>query len=177
VNRQRFSFLQTIPILAVLCASTMFAQEMHQHAPPVPSKSLTVRSGDGKTLTLNPQELAALPHKSVAVFNAHTKANETYSGVSLASLLDRVGAPLGEKVHGPVLMTGVVAEGTDGYKVLFALAEVDTAFHNGDVIVADSVDGHPLGEDGAFKLVSTEDKHPARWVRNLTAISVFNAKP
>ena len=176
MNRPRFSPLQTIPILAVLCTSTLFAQEMHQHAPSVPSKSLTVRSSDGKTLTLNPQELAALPHKSVAVFNAHTKANETYSGVPLASLLDRVGAPLGEKVHGAVLMTGVVAEGTDGYKVLFALAEVDTAFHNGDVFVADSMDGHPLGEDGAFKLVSTEDKRPARRVRNLITISIFNAK-
>jgi hypothetical protein len=40
------------------------------------------------------------------------------------------------------------------------------------VIVATSVDGKDLGADGELKLVSTEDKKPQRWVRNLTAISL-----
>lgn len=34
------------------------------------------------------------------------------------------------------------------------------------------MDGKKLGKDGAFKLVSTEEKRPARWVRNLMDISV-----
>jgi hypothetical protein len=28
-----------------------------------------------------------------------------------------------------------------------------------------------------FKMVSTEEKRPARWVRNLTEISVIDVKP
>jgi hypothetical protein len=40
------------------------------------------------------------------------------------------------------------------------------------VIVATSMDGKPLGADGALKLISTEDKKPQRWVRNLTAITM-----
>jgi hypothetical protein len=61
--------------------------------------------------------------------------------------------------------------------VLYALAEVDPSIHAGDVIVADSVDEHKLEKDGAFKMISTEEKRPARWVRNLTSITVIDAKP
>jgi hypothetical protein len=74
-------------------------------------------------------------------------------------------------------MTGVIAEGTDKYSVLYALAEVDPSIHSGDVIVADSVDGQKLGKDGIFKMVSTEERRPARWVRNLVEISVIDVNP
>jgi hypothetical protein len=70
-------------------------------------------------------------------------------------------------------MVGVVAEGMDNYRVLYSLAEVDPAIHTGDVIVADTLDGQKLTKDGAFKMVSSEEKRPARWVRNLTSISVI----
>jgi hypothetical protein len=150
---------------------------MQHSAPSVPSTRLNIRTFEGKTLTLSPEDLAALPHKSVVVFNAHTKANETYSGVALADLLSKAGVPLGESVRGKLFMTGIVAEGTDNYGVLYSLAEVDPSIHTGDVIVADLLDGKKLDKDGAFKMVSTEDRRPARWVRNLTAISVVKVEP
>ncbi len=50
-------------------------------------------------------------------------------------------------------------------------------FTPGDVIVADSQDGQKLAKDGAFKMVSTEEKRPARWVRNLSQITVVEVKP
>jgi Ni,Fe-hydrogenase maturation factor len=85
--------------------------------------------------------------------------------------------PLGEAVRGKLFMVGVVAAGTDGYGVLYSLAEVDPAIHTGDVIVADTVDGKKLDKDGAFKMVSSEERRPARWVRNLTSISVVKVEP
>jgi hypothetical protein len=109
---------------------------------------------------LNPVEFAALPHKTVSVFNAHSKTNEKYSGVSLTDLLAKAGVSLGEKVRGKMFLTGIVAGGTDKCSVLYALAEVDPSIHA--VIVADSVDDHKLEKDGAFKMVSTEEKRPAR---------------
>ncbi len=118
-----------------------------------------------------------MPHKTVAVFNAHSKANETYSGVPLAELLSKVGLPLGEALRGKLFLVGVVATGSDGYSVLYSLAEVDPATHTGDVIVADTVDGQKIGKDGAFKMVSSEERRPARWVRNLTSISVVKVEP
>jgi hypothetical protein len=169
-------FLAASPL--AIGGTTVLAQEMHHHdSPAVASTQLTIRGLDGKTITLSPEELAAMPHKSVTVFNEHTKANETYSGVALADLLAKVGVPLGEKVRGRLFMTGIVAEGTDKYDVLYTLAEVDPSIHTGEVIVADAMNGHKLDNDGAFKIVSTEEKRPARWVRNLSAISVIAVNP
>ena len=54
--------------------------------------------------------------------------------------------------------------------MLYSLTEVEPTEHTGDVIVALSVDGHSLGADGELKLISTDDKKPQRWVRNLSAI-------
>jgi hypothetical protein len=155
----------------------LVAQQMERSAPSTPSTQLTIKTYEGKTLNFSPEELAALPHRQVAVFNAHTKANETYSGVLLADLLSKAGVPLGENVRGKLFMIGIVAQGMDSYSVLYSLAEVDPSIHTGDVIVADTLDGQKLGKDGAFKMVSSEEKRPARWVRNLTSISVIKVAP
>lgn len=154
----------------------LHAQEMQHRAPAVPSTGLTLVAG-ARTIVLSPTEFAALPHATVIVFNAHNKKTETYSGVSLATLLGKLGIPQGEAVRGDVFMTGVIAQGTDGYKVLYSIAEVDPAIHTGQILVADTLDGKPIGADGAFKMVSTEEKRPARWVRNLDNISVVTVAP
>jgi hypothetical protein len=149
------------------------AQEMDHSRATVPSTQLSITGLDGKSLTITPEDLAAMPQKSVSVYNEHTKANEKYAGVPVADLLAKVGTPLGEKVRGKLFMIAVIAEGTDKYSVLYSLAEVDPSIHTGDILVADSMDGQKLGKDGMFKMISTEEKRPARWVRNLAAISVI----
>ncbi len=176
ITRPFALFILTFASTACFAHLDLVAQEMHHHAPAVPSTSLTLAYQD-ISITLTPADFAALPHVTVAVFNGHTKANETYSGVPLATLLAKLGAPQGETVRGPLFMTGVVAEGTDGYKVLYSLAETDPTIHTGQIIVADTLDGKPIAVDGAFKIVSTEDKRPARWVRNLDKISVITVEP
>jgi hypothetical protein len=70
----------------------------------------------------------------------------------------------------------VVATGSDGYRSVVALAEIDPEFHPGLVLVADAMDGKPLGAAGPFRLVVTEDKRPARSVRNLISIEVKTAE-
>jgi hypothetical protein len=164
-------------VIGISGQSALFAQGMDHHQASEPSTQLMLRGLDGKTVSLSAEDIAALPHKTISVFNSHTKANETYSGVAVADVLTKVGVPRGEEVKGKLFMTAVIAEGTDHYSVLYALAEVDPSIHTGDVIVADSVDGQKLGKEGAFKMVSTEERRPARWVRNLTAISVIEVKP
>jgi hypothetical protein len=109
------------------------------------------------------------------VHNAHSGATETYQGVELSSLLARVGAPLAAKLHGQALAMYFVAEGADKYRVVYSLAEVDPTFHTGTAIVADREGGKPIVKDGPFKLVNTEDKRPARWVRNLVSIQLKTA--
>lgn len=123
--------------------------------------------------TLSPSEVKAMPHISVTVHNSHTNADETYSGVRLADLLTKMGAPLGSELHGEALANYIVASGSDGYQAVLAIGEVDPGFHPGEVLVADTMNGKPLdAHSGPFKLVVTEDKRPARSVRNLTTIEL-----
>jgi DMSO/TMAO reductase YedYZ molybdopterin-dependent catalytic subunit len=118
-----------------------------------------------------------MSQKTISFHNVHTKADETYSGVSLIDLLASMGVPHGKDLHGKGLSEYIVATGSDGYKAVLALAEVDPEFHPGDVIVADAMDGKPLdAQNGPFKLVVTEDKRPARSVRNLVSIEVKTAE-
>ena len=129
------------------------------------------------TENLNAVDIRGLPHQTATLHNPHTNADETYSGVPLSDLLTRYGAPLGEKLRGKALAEYIVATGTDGYKAVLALAEIDPSFHSGDVLIADTQDGKPLDDKtGPFRLVVTGDKRPARSVRNLVSIEVRSAE-
>jgi DMSO/TMAO reductase YedYZ molybdopterin-dependent catalytic subunit len=73
------------------------------------------------------------------------------------------------------MATYVLAEGSDGYRVTFSLAELDSDFEESEVIVADTVNGAPLGGKlGPLRLVVPHDKRPARWVRMLQSIKVVS---
>jgi hypothetical protein len=147
----------------------------HEHAAAVPSTSLTLTI-DGKVTTLSVAELQAMPQKTLNVHNEHTKADETYSGVLLGDLLAKCGFPVGQATHRKMLRSYLVAEGTDKYWVLYSVTEIEGSEHDANVIVATSMNGKPLGEDGQFKLVDSADKKPQRWVRNLAAITVKSAE-
>jgi len=127
-------------------------------------------------VTLSPADFGALPHFTLTVHNSHTNADETYSGVPLATLLAKVNAPMGAELKGATMTTYVVATGSDNYSVVLSLAEVDPSFHAGQVVVADARDGQPLAAAGPFELIVSDDKRPARWVHNLVAITVQNAR-
>jgi len=59
--------------------------------------------------------------------------------------------------------------------VVLSIAEADTSFHGGEILVTDTLDGHPLGKPGPFQLIVPEDKLPARWVHSLVSISPQSA--
>jgi hypothetical protein len=127
-------------------------------------------------IALSPAEFRALPHVTVTVHNGHSNADETYSGVLLATLLAKVDAPAGKELRGAAMANYVVATGSDGYGVVLAVAEVMPGFQEGQVLVADTKNGQPLGDYGPFQLIVSNDKRPARWVRNLNSISLRSAR-
>jgi hypothetical protein len=114
--------------------------------------------------------------KRLTIFDSHLNANETYSGVLLMDLLAKLGVPHGKDLHGKALADYVVATGADGYKSVVALGEIDPEFHPGLVLVCDAIDGKSLGTAGPFRLLVTEDKRPARSVRNLVSIELKTAE-
>ena len=78
--------------------------------------------------------------------------------------------------HRKMLRSYLIAEGMDKYWVLYSVTEIEFSEHNGTVIVATSIGGKPLGDDGQLKLIDSSDKKPQRWVRNLNAITVKSAE-
>ena len=168
---QRFSFER---VAHAQTAAPMGGMEMAK-APAPASTSLTL-TVDGKATTLSVAELKAMPQKTVKVHNEHTKADETYSGVALGDVLAKAGFVVSQTTHQKMLRSYLKVVGTDKYWVLYSLTEVEGSEHEGDVIVATAMDGKALGADGALKLVSTGDKKPQRWVRNLTAIALVAAQ-
>jgi DMSO/TMAO reductase YedYZ molybdopterin-dependent catalytic subunit len=61
--------------------------------------------------------------------------------------------------------------------VIFSLAELDSGIQESEVIVADTMDGAPIGpKQGPFRLVAPHEKRPARWVRMLKTITVVRAE-
>jgi hypothetical protein len=65
----------------------------------------------------------------------------------------------------------VLAKAHDGYQVVFSLGELDTAFGNQSIVVADRRDDKPLfAYQGPLRLVCPNDKAGARSVRMLETI-------
>ncbi|MGA8502147.1 MAG: hypothetical protein WB683_11400 [Candidatus Sulfotelmatobacter sp.] len=166
---------QRILSLALLCATLFVPLNLPAQQP------ATAGAGGGLRLTadpdhapvvLSPADFHALPHITVTVHNSHTNAAEAYSGVPLAALLVKVNAPLGKELHGEAMTSYLIATGSDGYSVVLSLAEVDPSSHEGQVLVADTRDGKPLGDRGPFQLIVSDDKRPARWVHNLVSITL-----
>lgn len=143
-------------------------EEMHHHASSHagPLKLSYV----SKTAEWTAEKFAALPHSTITVFNEHAKTKQTYSGVALIDLLAPLGVP--SKPRAQDFRLYIVAEGSDGYQVVYSLGEITPEVHDSTVLVADQVDGKPLGDSGLFQLVATGEKRPARWVRNLVGIRV-----
>ena len=70
----------------------------------------------------------------------------------------------------------VVAEGADGYKVVYALPEFDPDFTDGLILIADRKNGEALPpKEGPLRMVVPWEKRQARWVRQLTVLRVGQA--
>jgi hypothetical protein len=150
----------------------MDATAGHARKPAPPAGPLQITYGD-QSAEWTAATLAGLPHTTVTVYNEHTKANESYAGVPVIDLLTKLGVP--DKPRGKQFRIYLVAAGSDGYEVVYSLGEVTPDVHDATVLVADSENGQPIGEDGPLKLIATGEKRPARWVRNLVAIRVLTA--
>ena len=136
---------------------------------PVPAGTLRVVYGE-KTVDVTVAELAALPHTTVTLANPHSKVSETYSGVPLMALLMKAG--VAEQPEGKDLSLYLVAEGTDGYKAVYSVAEVAPSTHDATVMVADSMDGKKLEGGTPFLLVASRETRRVRWVKNLSLVQV-----
>jgi len=154
-------------VLALLVASCIAAQD----APP----TVQVTGAVKQALTLSADDLAKMPRATVKTTSSGMET--VYDGVWLHEVLKKAGVPQGGELRGKALSSYVLAEAQDGYQVLFSLGELDPAFIDNEILLADTANGKPLfGGQGRFRLVVPKDKPGARSVRMLTKIEVVQVR-
>lgn len=115
-----------------------FALRGAQDAP----ASVQVAGAVKQLLTLTAKDLAQMPRSSVKI--SDNGMETVYEGVWVHEVLKRAGAPQGSTLRGKALASYVLARAQDGYQVVFSLAELDPAFIDNEVLLADTANGKPL---------------------------------
>ncbi len=154
-------------VLGILAAGLAPAQDVQP--------SIQVTGAVKHALTLSAGDLAKMPRASVRTTNNGMET--VYEGVWLHEVLKRAGVPQGSELRGKALASYVLAEGQDCYQVVFSLAELDPAFIDNQILLADTANGKPLfGAQGRFRLLVPKDKPGARSVRMLTRLEVVQVR-
>lgn len=168
IDRRRATWFAAV----VLALATT---EPDLHAVQGNSQSLAVAGDIATPLTLTPEQLKAMPRTKVEAKSEGRTL--VYEGVLVGEILKRAGAPLGSELRGNAIASYVIATASDGYTVLFSLAELDPAFTSNDIVVADTVDGKPLlSHQGPLRIVAPRDARPARSIRMLQRLEVVRLK-
>lgn len=118
---------------------------------------------------IEPALIEGLPTREVTL-TFHGE-RQVCSGPLLADVLARLGAPARGDVRGEALVTVVVVEARDGYRVAFTLGELDPLLGAAPVVLADRCNGTMLDEaDGPFRIAVQGDQRGARSVRQAVSL-------
>ena len=74
-------------------------------------------------------------------------------------------------------LAALVVGAADGYRVVFTLPEIDPAFNDRLILLADRRDQQLLSsEEGPLRLIVPGEKRQARWVRQVTTVTIRRAE-
>jgi len=139
------------------------------------AQQLSVQPEAGVQKVLTRADIEALPHIKVATSIHGTPAS--FEGVALHSVLEKAGVRFGESLHGARMASCLLVEAADRYRVVIALPEIDPAFTSQQIVLAFSKDGKPLDDkEGPYRIVIPDEKRPARWARQVTALKIVDVK-
>ncbi|MFZ0292860.1 MAG: molybdopterin-dependent oxidoreductase [Candidatus Sulfotelmatobacter sp.] len=139
------------------------------------AQQLTVQLEDGQRKVLTRAEIEALPHIKIPTAIHGTPA--AFEGVALQAVLEKAGVQFGESLRGARMASCLLVEAADCYRVVIALPEIDPAFTNKQIVLAFLKDGKPLDDkEGPYRIVIPEEKRPARWARQVTALRIVDVK-
>ncbi|MEO6283436.1 MAG: molybdopterin-dependent oxidoreductase [Dyadobacter sp.] len=157
-----------VSLLMLLCAKfSSFAQD---------TATLSVIGEVTTPLELKLTELATFKQVSHKVKDRNGKEH-VFAGVTLIEILEKAGVTTGAKLRGENLAKYLLISAADGYEVLYSLAEIDPEFTDQVILLATTKDGQPLGNgEGPFRIITPNDKKPARWIREVRSIKVAFAK-
>jgi len=123
-------------------------------------------------LVLTPADVDKLPKTSITQKDRNGKEH-IYTGVKLGLILKNAGVTLADELKGENLTKYLLIEASDGYQVLFSLAEVDSAFTSRKIILANRKDGVLLlAGEGPFHIIIEGEKRKPRNARQVISIKV-----
>ncbi len=165
-----------IPALTLLAGRTAFLGQAKPAAPASAAGVLLEVAGEVPTpLKLTTAEFARLPRQKVRA-RGHDGKEAEFEGVALVEVLRAAGVKFGQDLRGPALASYLVVEASDGYRAVFALPELDPAFTDRVILLADRREGKPLvGDEGPLRVVVPGEKRHGRWVRKVIALRVGRA--
>ena len=154
--------------LLLIAATGLLASAVHAQSADLLFESDSVRR------VLSAAELDALRQDTLRV-QAHDGPEQAFVGPPLPAVLALGGVQL-DSLRGRALAQYLIVEARDAYRVVFSIAELSPDFGARQVILARSVDGHPLTEEqGPWRLVVAGERRPARWVRQVNALRLRKA--
>ena len=132
------------------------------------AQSIDVVGPDGRKTAV---ALTTLERRTVVTEDRGLKT--TFDGVAVRDVLAAAGVKFGEALRGKALAQIVLATASDGYQVVYAIAELDEAFTDQVILLADQRNGKPLLPDtGPLQIIVPNDKRAARWIRQVTRLEV-----
>jgi hypothetical protein len=135
------------------------------------AQSVEVVGLDGKSVTVS---VAGLQRRTVVTQDRGLRTE--FEGVALRDVLITALVPF-DTLKGQAMTRVVIASAPDGYRVAYAIAELDPGFTDQIVLLADRRDGKPLLPDtGPLQIIVPNDKRAARWVRQVNRIEVRELK-
>ena len=136
---------------------------------------LTVGGKVEHPLSLTRADLEKFTRQTMKIKSRDGKERK-YEGVSVGDILLKVGVEFGEALHQEAAATYLLAEATDGYRVVFALPEFDSPSIDRLILLADRIDGNPIpAATGPLQLIVPGDKGRGRWVRQLKSLTLVLA--
>jgi DMSO/TMAO reductase YedYZ molybdopterin-dependent catalytic subunit len=167
-------------VIVILCFITFLPLPpiFGQSAPssvPAGEARLSINGNVERPLQLTPADLVKLSRHTERVKD-HDGVDASFSGVALVEILRLAGVALGEQLRGKALTTYLLVKAADGYQVVFALPELDSGFTDRVIFLADQRDGKPLSaKEGPLRIIVPGEKRHARWVRQVTDLTVVHA--
>jgi DMSO/TMAO reductase YedYZ molybdopterin-dependent catalytic subunit len=172
--RPQYAAFKLRHVLALVTVAVVFAFIPSLRAQRA-SPSIRVTGDVEREMTFTAEDLAKM--QRAAVSNRNNSDARAWEGVWLIDILKKAGVPAGPTLRGSALTTYVVVSASDGYRVLFSLAELDPEMTDSQFLVADTAGGRSFISEGeSFRLVVPKDKQGARSVRMITKIEVVRLR-
>jgi DMSO/TMAO reductase YedYZ molybdopterin-dependent catalytic subunit len=167
-------------ILTLPLASSVYGQASQpaQEVERTPAREVLLNvSGEvERPLKLTTADLAKLPRQTVHTKD-HLGKEVTFEGVQLGEVLKLAGVKFGEQLRGKDLALFLVIDAADNYRAVFALPELDHAFTDRVILLADKRDSTPLApSEGPLRIVAPGEKRQARWVRQVSSLTIRRAQ-